>query len=118
MYIGSTPMLQQTLLSSPQIIMDDSTENDPWVPMGHATPDMVQRSSHEVSTFIMAGKAAVVLNRALLRFYCNASDKTLTEVTEEDAALMDDALELERSMPLHLRVDHDKTAPTHLYYLW
>ena len=117
-YVGRTPMLQQTLLSSPQVIMDDSTENDPWIPIGFASPTMVQRSGHEVSTFIMACRAAVIMNRALLRYYCEGAEPVPDQILDEDAVLMRDSVDLLETMPQHLRIEHDQTVPTHLSHLW
>ncbi|KAK6911069.1 hypothetical protein I203_105104 [Kwoniella mangroviensis CBS 8507] len=115
-YLGRTPMLQDTISAAPQVILDDSTEHDIWTPLGMPGCQVDPRPSHAVSCFIMACSTSVVLTRVLLRYYCGTSEGGLG-MGVEDKRLLHDAVGLLEKIPMHLRVNANDIVPTHLSHL-
>ncbi|KAF9871318.1 hypothetical protein CkaCkLH20_11239 [Colletotrichum karsti] len=72
LYLGRSPSLQQTSVSPPQIIFDDSAENDSWTPFG-VVPQGGWKypPSHAYSTscFMQMCRLSVIFNEILVHMY-------------------------------------------------
>ncbi|KAH8805180.1 fungal-specific transcription factor domain-containing protein [Xylogone sp. PMI_703] len=113
-YFGRAPVLQQTPSAPPRLIVDDSTEFDPWIPLGVSGSSFVPRPGYGVSNFIAACRAAEVLDRVLARVHNHPNSRPVPHtVNLEDQALMRDAVRLIEDLPETLRVGADEQAPIH-----
>ena len=113
-YFGRLPVLQHTPSAPPRLIVDDSTEFDPWTPLGVSGSQFVPQPGHGVSNFVATCRTAEVLNRVLLRAHMDPSSRPSQEVLElEDQALMRDAVLLVEDLPDTLRVGPTEQAPIH-----
>lgn len=95
LYFGRSPSLQQTTISPPQVILDDSAEDENWQPHGlsySAGAGYPPTKSHAISSFTHICSLSVILNQILLRMYDPQQPSTRfqreTFVHEQGAALI------------------------------
>lgn len=72
LYLGRSPTLQHTTISPPQVILDDSAEDDTWIPHGISYPvgaEYPRTKSHATSSFMQICSLSVILNQILLHMY-------------------------------------------------
>ncbi|KAL1837244.1 hypothetical protein VTK73DRAFT_4755 [Phialemonium thermophilum] len=71
LYLGRSPALQHSPVSPPQIILDDSSETDLWVPFGLESSDFAYppTAAHSTSCFTRVCRLAVIFNQILIHMY-------------------------------------------------
>jgi hypothetical protein len=109
LYLGRPPSLQHTMVSPPQVMFDDSGENEMWVPFGTAqegTPwKYPPTAAHSTSCFMAMCRLSVIFNEILIHMYDPLGQNTESEMRMclhgQEAALQqwwDD-------LPPYLRID-------------
>ncbi|KAK2008873.1 fungal-specific transcription factor [Colletotrichum eremochloae] len=72
LYLGRSPSLQQTSVSPPQIMFDDSSENESWTPFG-VVPEggwkYPPAAAHSTSCFMQMCRLSIVFNEILVHMY-------------------------------------------------
>ncbi|GJC99984.1 fungal specific transcription factor [Colletotrichum higginsianum] len=72
LYLGRSPSLQQTSVSPPQIMFDDSSENESWTPFG-VVPEggwkYPPSAAHSTSCFMQMCRLSIVFNEILVHMY-------------------------------------------------
>jgi hypothetical protein len=94
LYFGRSPSLQHKINSPPQVILDDSAEDEIWVPHGVTFPpgsEYPETKSRAISSFMQICNLSVILNQILLDLYDPRQHSTGAQrrkcVTEQGAAL-------------------------------
>ncbi|KAM0217778.1 hypothetical protein ACHAPA_001352 [Fusarium lateritium] len=85
LYLGRSPSLQHTLVSPPQIIMDDSAENELWVPFDSPQGSdwkYPPATAHSTSCFMSACQLSVIFNEILIHMYDPLLENTEAEMQE------------------------------------
>lgn len=85
LYLGRLPSLQQTPLSPPQWILDDSAEDELWRPHGLSYPSgagYTPRPSHSTSCFMQMCRLSVIFNQILIHMYDPADQNSEEEIQE------------------------------------
>ncbi|RDA88325.1 hypothetical protein CP532_5545 [Ophiocordyceps camponoti-leonardi (nom. inval.)] len=108
LYLGRSPSLQQSSLSPPQIMFDDSAEEDIWVPFGAQQVGVTWKypptTAHSASCFMSMCRLSVIFNEMLVHMYDPLSQNTDAEVQEclrtQEPALQ----EWWNQLPTHLRL--------------
>ncbi|KAJ4862334.1 fungal specific transcription factor domain-containing protein [Trichoderma breve] len=87
LYLGRSPSLKHTTVSPPQIMFDDSAENELWVPFG-APPLQTApwkyppSTAHSASCFLSMCRLSVIFNEILIHMYDPLMQNTESEVQE------------------------------------
>ncbi|KAL1868087.1 hypothetical protein Daus18300_006068 [Diaporthe australafricana] len=94
LYLGRSPSLQHSDVSPPQMILDDSNENEMWTPFGITYPDGVKYppiAAHSTSCFVQMCRLTVIFNEILIHMYDPLGLNTEAEIQEclvrQEAAL-------------------------------
>ncbi|GJN70202.1 hypothetical protein PLICBS_004255 [Purpureocillium lilacinum] len=86
LYLGRSPSIQQTSISPPQIVFDDSAEEDIWVPFGAQQVGVTWKypptTAHSASCFMSMCRLSVIFNEILIHMYDPLSQNTDAEVQE------------------------------------
>ncbi|KAJ6438016.1 C6 transcription factor [Purpureocillium lavendulum] len=86
LYLGRSPSIQQTSISPPQIVFDDSAEEDIWVPFGAEQVGVTWKypptPAHSTSCFMSMCSLSVIFNEILIHMYDPLSRNTDAEVQE------------------------------------
>ncbi|KAH6608909.1 hypothetical protein Trco_002255 [Trichoderma cornu-damae] len=87
LYLGRSPSIKHTTVSPPQIMFDDSAENELWVPFGapplQTTPWKYPPSTaHSASCFLSMCRLSVIFNEILIHMYDPLMQNTELEVQE------------------------------------
>ncbi|KAK2030405.1 fungal-specific transcription factor domain-containing protein [Colletotrichum zoysiae] len=72
LYLGRSPSLQQTSVSPPQIMFDDSSENESWTPFGVVPQGgwkYPPATAHSTSCFMQMCRLSIVFNEILVHMY-------------------------------------------------
>lgn len=83
LYLGRSPSLSHSPVSPPQIIMDDSAENELWVPHGLqylGNQDYPPTKAHSISCFTQMCRLSAIFNEILVHIYDPLRSKTEQEV--------------------------------------
>ncbi|KAF4447419.1 hypothetical protein F53441_9030 [Fusarium austroafricanum] len=108
LYLGRSPSLQHTLVSPPQIIMDDSAENELWVPFdsSHGSDwKYPPATAHSTSCFMSACRLSVIFNEILIHMYDPLLENTEAEM-QECLQTQDPAMKLWwDQLPPHLKIE-------------
>ncbi|KAM0551809.1 hypothetical protein ACHAPJ_008380 [Fusarium lateritium] len=108
LYLGRSPSLQHTLVSPPQIIMDDSAENELWVPFDspHGSDwKYPPATAHSTSCFMSACRLSVIFNEILIHMYDPLLENTEAEM-QECLQTQDPAMKLWwDQLPPHLKIE-------------
>ena len=107
LYLGRVPVLQETQVSPPRDIMDDTGETDVWYPQG-IPEDLAAKyppmQAHTTSCFIHICSLSEILNQLLLTMYNPIQQSTHAEIMA-CAALQDRNLaRWHDRLPKHLRI--------------
>lgn len=87
LYLGRSPSLKHTMVSPPQIMFDDSAENELWVPFG-APPLQTApwkyppATAHSASCFLSMCRLSVIFNEILIHMYDPLMQNTEAEILE------------------------------------
>ncbi|KUI63280.1 Nitrogen assimilation transcription factor nirA [Cytospora mali] len=94
LYLGRSPSLQHSNVSPPQMILDDSNENEMWTPFGLTYPDGVKYppiAAHSTSCFVQMCRLSVIFNQILIHMYDPLQQNSEAEIQEclvrQEAAL-------------------------------
>ncbi|PSR85877.1 fungal-specific transcription factor domain-domain-containing protein [Coniella lustricola] len=94
LYLGRSPSLQHSPVSPPQMILDDSNENETWAPFGLKYPDGVKYppiAAHSTSCFMLMCQLSVIFNQILIHMYDPLQQNSEAEIqeclTRQEAAL-------------------------------
>ena len=85
LYLGRTPVLQQTSVSPPRQILDDTAEIDIWMPQGldqASTANYPPTQAHTTSCFINTCALSEILGMILMTMYNPARTSSLAEVAD------------------------------------
>ncbi|KAF5571620.1 nitrogen assimilation transcription factor nit-4 [Fusarium phyllophilum] len=108
LYLGRSPSLQHTQVSPPQIIMDDSAENELWVPFDspHGSDwKYPPATAHSTSCFMSACRLSVIFNEILIHMYDPLLENTEAEM-QECLQTQDPAMRLWwEHLPPHLKIE-------------
>lgn len=108
LYLGRSPCLQHSLVSPPQIIMDDSAENELWVPFDspHGSDWKYPPSTaHSTSCFMSMCRLSIIFNEILIHMYDPLLQNTEAEM-QECLQVQDPAMRLFwEQLPPHLKID-------------
>ncbi|KAH8128027.1 hypothetical protein FP744_10001046 [Trichoderma asperellum] len=87
LYLGRSPSLKHTMVSPPQMMFDDSAENELWVPFG-APPLQTApwkyppATAHSASCFLSMCRLSVIFNEILIHMYDPLLQNTESEILE------------------------------------
>ncbi|KAM5355281.1 hypothetical protein ACJ41O_001927 [Fusarium nematophilum] len=108
LYLGRSPSLQHSLVSPPQIIMDDSAETELWVPFDSPHGGdwkYPPATAHSTSCFMSACRLSVIFNEILIHMYDPLLQNTEAEMQEclqnQDPAMK----QWFDQLPLYLKID-------------
>ncbi|EWZ27866.1 hypothetical protein FOZG_18426 [Fusarium oxysporum Fo47] len=108
LYLGRSPSLQHTQVSPPQINMDDSAENELWVPFDspHGSDwKYPPATAHSTSCFMSACRLSVIFNEILIHMYDPLLENTEAEM-QECLQTQDPAMRLWwEQLPPHLKIE-------------
>lgn len=85
LYLGRSPSLSHTPVSPPQIIMDDSAEDELWLPHGVNYPEGQEypaTQAHSISCFTQVCRLSAIFNEILIHIYDPIGSKTEQEVED------------------------------------
>ncbi|KAK1766916.1 nitrogen assimilation transcription factor nit-4 [Phialemonium atrogriseum] len=84
LYLGRSPVLQHSPVSPPQIMFDDSSERDLWVPFGLDSKDFEYppTAAHSNSCFTKMCQLSVIFNQILVHMYDPLRLNTEAEMEE------------------------------------
>ncbi|TEA18495.1 Nitrogen assimilation transcription factor nit-4 [Colletotrichum sidae] len=108
LYLGRSPSLQQTSVSPPQIMFDDSAENESWTPFG-VVPEggwkYPPAAAHSTSCFMQMCRLSVIFNEILVHMYDPVRPNSQAEM-QECLAKQEPALrQWWDELPPHLKMD-------------
>lgn len=108
LYLGRSPALSHTPMSPPQIIMDDSAEDELWLPHGLVYPEGQQypaTQAHSVSCFTQMCRLSAIFNEILIHVYDPLRSKSEQEV--EDCLIREGFAMRQwwQDLPKFLRID-------------
>ncbi|KAI8691646.1 hypothetical protein NCS56_00157700 [Fusarium sp. Ph1] len=108
LYLGRSPSMQHSLVSPPQIIMDDSAENELWVPFDSPHGGdwkYPPATAHSTSCFMSACRLSVIFNEILIHMYDPLCQNTEQEM-QECLQSQDPAMKMWwDQLPPHLKID-------------
>ncbi|KFX89561.1 hypothetical protein O988_08591 [Pseudogymnoascus sp. VKM F-3808] len=94
LYLGRSPTLQHSSVSPPQIMLDDSAENELWSPHGVVYPEGMEYAptqAHSISCFVRMCQLSEIFNQILIHIYDplqeNSEDEIQTCLTVQGEAL-------------------------------
>ena len=108
LYLGRSPSLRHTKISPPQKLLDDSAEDEIWIPHGLSYPagqGYPPRKSHATSCFMQMCRLSVIFHQILLHMYDREQDHV---DTERQQCVEDQGHALSvwwQDLPEHLRID-------------
>ncbi|KAM0253522.1 hypothetical protein ACHAP5_000553 [Fusarium lateritium] len=121
LYLGRSPSLQHTLVSPPQIIMDDSAENELWVPFDSPQGSdwkYPPATAHSTSCFMSACQLSVIFNEILIHMYDPLLENTEVEMQEclqtQDPAMKVWWEQLPPYLKIELSAMPDLAPPSHI----
>ncbi|KAK5070615.1 hypothetical protein LTS08_004388 [Lithohypha guttulata] len=85
LYLGRSPALSHSPVSPPQVIMDDSAEDELWLPHGVQYPEGQQyppTQAHSISCFTQMCRLSAIFNEILLHMYDPLNSKTEQEIDD------------------------------------
>ncbi|KAK5075715.1 hypothetical protein LTR70_008357 [Exophiala xenobiotica] len=108
LYLGRSPSLSHTPVSPPQIIMDDSAEDELWLPHGLKYPEGQEypaTQAHSVSCFTQMCRLSAIFNEIMIHVYDPLRSKTDQEV--EDCLIREGFAMRQwwQDLPCFLRID-------------
>ncbi|KFY46759.1 hypothetical protein V494_00339 [Pseudogymnoascus sp. VKM F-4513 (FW-928)] len=120
LYLGRSPTLQHSSVNPPQIMLDDSAENELWSPHGIVYPEGMEYTptqAHSISCFVRMCQLSEIFNQILIHIYDplqeNSEDEIQTCLVVEGEALkrwwkdLPDFLRIDpREMPLQCPPSH------------
>ncbi|KAJ4329166.1 hypothetical protein N0V84_000291 [Fusarium piperis] len=108
LYLGRSPSMQHSLVSPPQIIMDDSAENELWVPFDSPHGGdwkYPPATAHSTSCFMSACRLSVIFNEILIHMYDPLCQNTEQEM-QECLQTQDPAMKMWwDQLPPHLKIE-------------
>lgn len=114
LYLGRSPSLQQSTVSPPQLMLDDSNENEMWAPFGLTYPDGVKYppiAAHSTSCFMRMCQLSVIFNQILIHMYDPMRQNSEAEM-EECLAAQEAALKKWwEDLPSFLKIDASVLPP-------
>lgn len=108
LYLGRSPFLKSSPVSPPQVIMDDSAEDELWLPHGVAFPPAQEypaTKAHSISCFTQMCRLSAIFNEILMHIYDPLRSKTEQEV---DDCLIREGFAMRQwwqDLPSFLRID-------------
>ncbi|CAM1504757.1 Fc.00g023480.m01.CDS01 [Cosmosporella sp. VM-42] len=108
LYLGRSPSLQHSLVSPPQIMFDDSSENELWFPFDSPHGGdwkYPPATAHSTSCFMSTCRLSTIFNEILIHMYDPLLQNTEAEM-QECLQIQDPALQQWwDQLPSHLRID-------------
>lgn len=108
LYLGRTPVLQETSVSPPRQILDDTSEIDIWTPQGldqASTAEYPPTQAHTTSCFINTCALSEILNVILITMYNPAGTSTVAEVAKCATDAESRLTAWYSQLPAHLKMD-------------
>uniref|UniRef100_A0A0L0NAC4 Nitrogen assimilation transcription factor nit-4 n=1 Tax=Tolypocladium ophioglossoides (strain CBS 100239) TaxID=1163406 RepID=A0A0L0NAC4_TOLOC len=109
LYLGRSPSLRQSRISPPQIMFDDSAEDDIWIPFGAEQSGVSWKypptTAHSASCFMSMCRLSVIFNEILIHMYDPLAQNTDAEVQECLRAQEPAFQEWWNLLPPHLKID-------------
>ncbi|KAH6693544.1 fungal-specific transcription factor [Plectosphaerella plurivora] len=105
LYLGRSPTLKYSAVSPPRIILDDSSETEPWVPFGVDNSKYPPTAAHSTSCFMQACQLSLILNEILIHMYDPVrthSKAELRDCVDKQAPVLRQWWD---NLPGHLRID-------------
>lgn len=108
LYLGRSPSLSHSPISPPQIIMDDSAEDELWLPHGVVYPEGQEyppTQAHSISCFTQMCRLSAIFNEILVHIYDPLRSKTEQEI---DDCLIREGFAMRQwwqDLPLFLKID-------------
>ncbi|KAH8726071.1 fungal-specific transcription factor domain-containing protein [Phaeosphaeriaceae sp. PMI808] len=104
LYFGRSPLIQNSEISPPRIVMDDTAELEAWTPHGVLVTYPPQ-PAHSISCFIQMCGLAEILNQILIHLY-NPSQAFSPSLAHQYALAESSKLrDWWRDLPVHLKID-------------
>ncbi|KAF3044865.1 hypothetical protein E8E11_006813 [Didymella keratinophila] len=121
LYFGRIPLIQNSAMSPPRILMDDTAEIEAWTPHGLLSPDYLPKQAHVVSCFVQMCALAEVLNRILKHLYSPSLDLRPSESYQSAVREGSRLRDWWRDLPSHLKIDLSASSlecpPSHVVVL-
>ncbi|KFY97135.1 hypothetical protein V498_02238 [Pseudogymnoascus sp. VKM F-4517 (FW-2822)] len=108
LYLGRSPTLQHSSVSPPQIMLDDSAENELWSPHGIVYPEGMEYAptqAHSISCFVRMCQLSEIFNQILIHIYDPLQENSEDEI-QTCLMVEGEALKLWwKDLPNFLRID-------------
>ncbi|USP76410.1 SwnK [Curvularia clavata] len=121
LYFGRAPMIQNSEISPPRVLMDDTAEIEPWTPHGLPTANYRPRQAHSISCFIQMCSLAEILNQILIHLYNPFHELSPTNAYQcaisEGSRLRDWWRDLPEHLKINLAEMHSDCPPSHIVTL-
>ncbi|KAF3760441.1 hypothetical protein M406DRAFT_237195, partial [Cryphonectria parasitica EP155] len=124
LYLGRSPSLQHSTVSPPQMMLDDSNENEMWAPFGLKYPDGVKYppiAAHSTSCFMLMCQLSVIFNQILVHMYDPLQQNSEAEIQEclarQEAALREWWEALPKFLKIEASILPPLSPPSHVVTL-
>ncbi|KAF2035434.1 hypothetical protein EK21DRAFT_96677 [Setomelanomma holmii] len=105
LYFGRSPLIQNSDISPPKVLMDDTAELDVWTPHGLPSATYPPKQAHSISCFIQVCELSEVLNQLLVHLYSPSASPTPFSAYEYALAAASKLRDWWRDLPEHLRIN-------------
>ncbi|KAH7085070.1 fungal-specific transcription factor domain-containing protein [Paraphoma chrysanthemicola] len=105
LYFGRSPAIQNSEISPPKLLMDDTADLDIWTPHGIPFSHYSPKQAHSVSCFIQVCGLSEVLNQILIYLYNPSRNLAPSHAYEYALAAGSRLRDWWRDLPDHLRID-------------
>ncbi|RNJ58569.1 hypothetical protein D7B24_004438 [Verticillium nonalfalfae] len=108
LYLGRSPSLQQSSVSPPQIMLDDSSETETWSPFGMVPEGgwkYPPSPAHSITCFMNVCQLSQIFNEILVHMYDPVRPNSQAEMQE---CLVDQEIALQEwweELPVHLKIN-------------
>lgn len=105
LYFGRSPLIQNSEISPPRVLMDDTAEIEAWTPHGLLFSNYPPKQAHSISCFIQMCALAEILNQILIHHYSPSPELSSSRAYQYALA---EGLKLRdwwRDLPDHLKIN-------------
>ncbi|KAF2709269.1 hypothetical protein K504DRAFT_525798 [Pleomassaria siparia CBS 279.74] len=121
LYFGRSPMIQNSEISPPRVLMDDTAEIEIWMPHGIPNSTYPPKQAHSISCFISMCELAEILNEILVHHYSPSRDLSPSRAYQcariEGLKLRDWWRDLPDHLKINLAAPHLECQPSHIVTL-
>ncbi|KAL5388185.1 hypothetical protein DPSP01_003174 [Paraphaeosphaeria sporulosa] len=105
LYFGRSPILQNSEISPPRVLMDDTAEIEPWTPHGLPSTTYRPKQAHSISCFIQMCALAEILNEILINLHNPSRELPRSQAYKCADAQSGKLRDWWRDLPEHLKIN-------------